>query len=50
MLHPTDPKELNKKERPNKEAWISLIRENKIVIRGRCRGRGGGGKANGGSG
>ena len=37
MLYSTDSKKLNKKENSNKEAWISLRRENKIVIRGSWR-------------
>ena len=32
MIYTTDPKKLNKKEGPNKDAWISLRRGNKIVI------------------
>jgi hypothetical protein len=38
MFCSTDPKELNKKEGPSEEAWISLIKGNKIVIRGRWSG------------
>jgi hypothetical protein len=41
MLYSTDPKKLNKKEGPSKDAWISHRRGNKIVIR--CRGREGSG-------
>ena len=36
MLHSTDPKKLNKKERPSEEASISFSRE-KIVKRGKRR-------------
>ena len=36
-IHPTDPNMLNKKEGPNKDAWITFSRGNKIVIG--CRGR-----------
>jgi hypothetical protein len=35
MIHPTDPKKLNKKESPSEDALISLRRGNKIVIGGR---------------
>jgi hypothetical protein len=34
VLHSRDPKKLKRKEGWNKEAWISLRRENKII---RCR-------------
>ena len=37
MLHSTDTKKLNKKEDPSKEAWVSLRRENKMVLRGRWK-------------
>ena len=40
MTYTTDPKELNKKESPSKDAWIILGREDKLVIgrRGEVRG------------
>ena len=37
MLQNTDPKKLSKSEGPSKEAWISLGRGNKIVIRTKWR-------------
>jgi hypothetical protein len=37
MLLSKDPRKLNKKEGPSEDAWISLRRGNKIVIRGRWR-------------
>jgi hypothetical protein len=42
MTYTTDPKELNKKESPSKDAWIILGREDKLVIgrRGEVRGEG----------
>ena len=39
ILHFTDPKKLNKKKGPSEEAWVSLRRGNKIVLRGRWRER-----------
>jgi hypothetical protein len=35
ILHSTDPKKQNKKEGLSENAWISLRRGNKIVIRGK---------------
>ena len=35
MINHTDPKKLNKKKVPSKDASISLRRRNKIVIGGR---------------
>ena len=32
MIDPTDPKKLNKKKGLSKDAWITLRRENNIVI------------------
>ena len=37
MIHPTDPKKLNKKEGPSKDASTTFRRVNKIVIGGRGR-------------
>jgi hypothetical protein len=35
MLHATDPEKLNKEEATREDAWISLQRGNKTVVRGR---------------
>jgi hypothetical protein len=37
MIYPTDPKTLNKREGPSKDAWITVRRGNKTVIGGRGR-------------
>jgi hypothetical protein len=34
IIHSIDPKKLNKKEGPHKDAWITLRRENQIVLKG----------------
>ena len=46
MIHPTDPKKLNKKEGPSKDASMPHRKENKIVMWGGLGGSGEG-KENG---
>jgi hypothetical protein len=52
-LHPTDPKKLNKKDRPSENASIPLRRENKVIVGGRgmerheCEGAGSRGTGSG---
>jgi hypothetical protein len=47
MIHPTDQMKLNKKEEPSEDVWITLRRENQIII-GVRKGREVGGEGNGG--
>jgi hypothetical protein len=37
MIYSTDPKKLSKKEGPSMDASITLRRENRIIMGGRCR-------------